>query len=188
VQLDHVTTARNNEKVILADGAPPSTESLYRQYAHSLLYFIERRVGRRAVAEELVHEVFLRYARISRPGVYAHRAYLFQIAHCVIADHHRWPDALDRTIDAEESEKRIAELESGAPEELDQEIDAARLQAAIDSLPRLERAVFELIRQGVPAADIARQCNVNRQAVLYRRRRAVELIAESLGLHPVKEG
>ncbi|MBI2003294.1 MAG: sigma-70 family RNA polymerase sigma factor [Candidatus Wildermuthbacteria bacterium] len=63
--------------------------SLYDAYLEPIFRFVALKVGSREVAQDLTSEVFLRFLRSGNDSIQNPRAFLYQIARNVVADHYR---------------------------------------------------------------------------------------------------
>ncbi len=121
----------------------------YREHFERVERFVVRRVGDRERAADLTAEIFLAAidsARRYRPRLGTPRAWLFGIARVVVANDGR---RLGRQRAGEERLRGSALLDEDDAARLDARIDAAarsrELYAAMDRLPKGERAVLELV-------------------------------------------
>ena len=177
---------------------PDIFEVFYREHVEVVECFVVRRVGDRERAADLTAEIFLaaidsahRYrSRLGTP-----RAWLLGIARVLVASDGR---RRDRQKVGEERLRGSTLLDEDDAARLDARIDAAArsrdLYAAMDRLPKGERAVLELVAIDelslTEAAAVARIRPVTARVRLHRARRKLrtELDAAAAEPPPIKEG
>ncbi len=169
------------------DGDAAAFEELYRRHKGGVYRYLLRGLNDRAVAEELLQEVWLSLIR-SRSG-YAVRAkfttYLYHIAHTRLIDHHRRRRS-EHEVDIDEaagaSLEDLAPDPSGGPEQ----IVAARQQAlrvvdALQALPAAQREAYLLFEEaGLNVEEIAGVTGVDREAAKSRLRYAFNKLRAAL--------
>lgn len=149
---------------------------LYRRYAPRVFGYCLRRIGDRDRAEDATSHIFLRALNGLRtfrpdPGTPAvtFRAWLFTIAHHVVADvyrrerHHASFDHPDR-----EGQRIISQLPDPARTPDDLVVardDARRLHAMLATLPERQRRVVELRLAGLTMPEIAQILGISLSAV-----------------------
>ena len=142
----------------------PSLEQISRELSEPLLRYLERYVGDRAVAEDLLQDTLIRIDQ-SLPGFEGRasiKTWAFAIATRVAADHFRKPANRARIVDVDES----MEL-PGSDRAVDQQIIVDEMNACvrrvIDGLPEDYRAALVLHEfEGQTAAQTAEimECSV----------------------------
>jgi len=143
----------------VARGDLSGMNAIYENRHRPLFRFFFRLTGRQAVAEDLVHEVFVRMIRyrhtyqsdVATPGVF--EAWMYRIARNTLADRHR---KLRHETTPAEGEMEM--IESGRPTPFDvasKRQDLALLYRALRALPEDKREVLVLARfQGLPYEQI----------------------------------
>jgi RNA polymerase sigma-70 factor, ECF subfamily len=119
-------------------------EAVYREMLPRVYGYILVRVRHEvALAEDLTQETMLAYARADRDRVRIANpaAWLFGTARFKVVDHYRSRSAQWEVPIGEEEAESLA---SNAEDELDQVIDRARLIAALDQLPDIQRIAILL--------------------------------------------
>lgn len=139
-------------------GDPVALAELYRAVAPSLLAFLERQLGARSEAEDVLHDSFLRLVDGSRPyearGRF--RSWMFTVAGRIALDRHR---KRRRRGDLQ----AFAEEATTPPAPTDPARDAEhaelrrRIDRALADLPERYAATFHLrVRERLPYGEIAR--------------------------------
>ncbi len=160
----------------------PSIQQITEELSSPLLRYLERYVGERAVAEDLLQETLIRIAR-GLPGFEGRaslKTWAFSIATRIAADHFRKPANRVRIVDIDES----AELSDGE-RTIDQQIVidemSACLRQVIDSLPEDYRAALVLHDlEGLNAAQTAEICGCSLPTAKIRIHRARIRLREAL--------
>lgn len=173
----HGCDGRRDEQRAESSGAPPAPEVVEALVANhrEFLAFLERRVGDRALAEDLLQEAFVR--SIDRLGELREqesvRAWFYRTLRNAVIDHHRRRAAADRRL-----ETLAAELDpdGAAPEELERTVCAcvARIAGTLKAEYALALKRIEL--DGVPVVDFAREIGIsesNAGVRVYRAREAL---------------
>jgi RNA polymerase sigma-70 factor (ECF subfamily) len=158
-------------------------EAVYRGMLPRIYGYILIRVRHdAALAEDLTQETMLAYARAHRDGVRIANptAWLFGTARFKVVDHYRGRSAQWETPIADEDLETIA-LDDAA--ELDRVIDRARLIAALDQLPDIQRlAILLRYAEGLSGRETATLLGKSEHAVeslLVRGRRVLrQLLTE----------
>ena len=158
-----------------------SFEAIYRAWAPPLYRYCYRRLGSVENAEDATSQIFQQAFR-GRAGFHGGSipAWLFRIAERVLIDHYRAAKPTT-TIDLAD------ELVDGTPGPDEQAIrsdDAARLDAAIATLPELRRQVIELRLAGLSSPEIARILERSPDWVRTTQRRAVLQLQATLQVTP----
>lgn len=163
-----------------AGGDVRAFEQLYDRHALALWRYVYRSVGDRAVADELVQDVWfgvVRQAPRYEPRA-RFRTWLFTLAHHRLVDHWR---ALHRhaSLDAEdEGGQRLADTLAadsgfGPVRQLQSREQAQALLDALTGLPDVQREAFLLQAEGgMSVAEIARATGVNPETAKSRLRYA----------------
>ena len=148
---------------------------LFDRHAFAVFRFFRRITRRAELAEDLTQEVFLRVVR-SLPayqGAGRESAWVFRIAHHVLADHGPLSEAA-RGI--------VIPLDEAVNEPHDEpsHVAAISFYEAVGLLPREEREVF-LLRElgGLTYAELAKDLETTEEAVrskLYRARRQIKRV------------
>ncbi len=135
-----------DEAVLVAravGGDGPALGQLYDQFHERIFRYLLARSGRIEEAEDLTGEVFLRVVRnIQRyrsQGV-PFSAWLFRIAHNVVASHHRANGRRPDVIPIDEDHAAVADPAVEAAVRA----DLRAVRAALVHLPKHQRAVVEL--------------------------------------------
>jgi RNA polymerase sigma factor (sigma-70 family) len=126
---------------------------IYESRGGDLLRYLKHRFCSEADARDIAQEAFLRFIRLSEPErVKNPEAYIFRIAGNLL-----WEQRLRKR----EQSGQSSEVESTVVEHTPFDLasagqSAARLRAALDILPPMQRAVLILhLRDGLSFADIA---------------------------------
>ncbi|MBY4676364.1 RNA polymerase sigma factor [Marinobacterium arenosum] len=124
----------------------PSLDALYQQHRPALLSHLQRMVKDPHIAEELLHDTFIRLSRMpALSSIRQPKSFLLKVASNLALDHlrqcQRQPDS--------GGEEELAEQASSEPGQLDlllQERRQRRLREAIDQLPPRARETLLLVR------------------------------------------
>lgn len=152
----------------------PVLEALVANH-REFLAFLERRVGDRALAEDLLQEAFVR--SIDRLGELREdesaRAWFFRTLRNAVTDHFRRRAAADRRL-----ETLAAELDpdGAAPEELDRVVCACVGRIAGTLKPEYAQALKRIELEGLPVVEFAREVGIsesNAGVRVYRAREAL---------------
>lgn len=140
---------------------------------------VQRRVGCRATAADLVQELFLRFWKRPQSPVEELGSYLLRSARNLAIDHLRGEDSRGRTLsvllpDEDEAQPSPEQaVQAGA--------ELARIEAALRALPERTRHVFLLSRvHGRTYGEIAEAMGVTRSAVEKHMMRALDACKASL--------
>lgn len=171
-----------------AGGDVQAFEALYERHEMRLWRFVFRSVGSRAEADELAQDVWLRLVR--QAGSYAPRAaaperpparfttWLFTIARNRVIDHLRTRQplaSLDESSDDQHAgvDTLAAPSGFGPVQRIENLQQAARLLAAVETLPVAQREAFLLLAEGeLSLADIAAATGVGLETAKSRLRYA----------------
>ncbi|MBI2647806.1 MAG: sigma-70 family RNA polymerase sigma factor [Candidatus Wildermuthbacteria bacterium] len=114
--------------------------SLYDAYLEPIFRFVALKVGSREVAQDLTSEVFLRFLRSGNDSIQNPRAFLYQIARNVVADHYRAHEKKG-TLPLSEYVEAIEE-DSGDMDIAALNIEMDRVRTALSSLSEGYREVI----------------------------------------------
>jgi RNA polymerase sigma factor (sigma-70 family) len=127
--------------------------SVYRERGADLLRYLRHRLKNEADARDIAQETFLRFIRLADPErLRIPEAYIFRIAGNLLWEHR---------LSEQKRSGQIAQQEPATEEVTPFEFamageTAARLRAALDSLPIMQRAVLLLhLRDGLSFSEIA---------------------------------
>lgn len=127
---------------------------LYDHYFGQIYRFVYSRMREQEAAEDVTSEVFLKALRaISRykPSGHPFSSWLYQISVNAIADHYRARRPTSNIDDA----VAVADPQQPLDERVEQKVEAARVWAAIDSLPDQQRTAITLkLGEDLKLADI----------------------------------
>lgn len=139
------------------------------------LAFLERRVGDRALAEDLLQEAFVR--SIDRLGELradeSARAWFYRTLRNAVVDHYRRRAAADRRL-----ETLAAELDpdGAAPEELERVVCACVARIAGTLKPEYAQALKRIELEGLPVVEFARETGISESNAGVRVHRAREAL------------
>lgn len=170
------------------DAANAAFEAIFREYYGPLCGFAERTVGSRAVAEEVVDDVFLRVweQRERWPKFEGMRAYLYTAVRNQALMHVRHESVVRRVVgDALRGEfvPGMGEVAASADDELHLRRFAKAAQQAIEQLPARNREVYRLYRQHhLSYAEIAEVLGLSVKTVENHLSRSLKSLRASLSL------
>jgi RNA polymerase sigma-70 factor (ECF subfamily) len=168
----------------MTDGKPegPSFEDVAEELSVPLQRYLERMVGNRAIADDLLQETLLRIARglPDFEGRSAVKTWAFSIATRVATDHFRRPATRVQIVDMDQtSEIPDSELNGEGRLVIDEMNSCVR--QVIDSLPADYRAALVLHDlQGLTAAATAEACGCSVATAKIRIHRARGRLREAL--------
>lgn len=172
----HCGSGRNEGADEKRDPAPPPSVVAALVANHrDFLAFVERRVGDRALAEDLLQEAFVR--SIDRLGELREeesaRAWFYRTLRNAVVDHHRRRAAADRRL-----ETLAAELDpDGAAETELKNVVCACVGRIADTLkPEYAQALRRIEIDGLPVIEFAREAGIsesNAGVRVYRAREAL---------------
>ncbi|HYQ50033.1 MAG TPA: sigma-70 family RNA polymerase sigma factor [Pseudomonas sp.] len=141
---------------------------------------VNRRVGCRATASDLVQELFLRFWRRPEVKVEALDTYLLRCAGNLAIDHLRSQGSRERV--AEASFPLDEPCSAQAPEQaLEVDHDLQRIETALRALPERTRQIFLLNRiHGRKYGEIAKAMQLSQSAVEKHMMRALEACKASV--------
>jgi len=161
----------------------PSFEEVAEELSGPLQRYLERMVGNRATADDLLQETLLRIAR-GLPGFEGRssvKTWAFAIATRVATDYFRRPDTRAHIVDLEDtSEITASEVDVDQRMVIDEMNSCVR--EVIDSLPEDYRAALVLHDlQGLTAAATAEACGCSLATAKIRIHRARARLRDALG-------
>lgn len=141
---------------------------IYQESRGELLRFLTARVGDRAEAEDLLHDLWLRIQSTDAGPIANGRSYLYRVAQNLVLDRAR---ARQRRLIRETAWSGNDHADPADPRaDIEAEIaareDAAALAAAMADLPEKAGLVFRLHKiDGLPHAEIAARLGISRSGV-----------------------
>ena len=128
---------------------------LYDQYAPRIYAYVYRRVGDACLAEDLTGDVFVRVIQAIQSERLWHtsfRAWLYRIAHNLVADHYR----RQRPVVESELDERLVAAEDDPVSAVAEQLSRQRLRAAISRLTPDQQQVLALrFGEGMKAREVA---------------------------------
>lgn len=126
---------------------------------------VRHKLPQRCDADDIVQETWLRFLKVAASGLLGNgRAYLYRVAHNLIADHYR---QRQRRREAPLEDAHMLALVDPAPQPEQHLLDTEQLRhldAIIAALPPRSRQVFLLARvEQLGLAEIGRQLGISRQ-------------------------
>lgn len=107
--------------------------ALYDQNIEAIFRFVYLKVSSQEIAEDLTAEVFMRFwKKLSQAEIENPRAFLYQVARNVVADHYRSRNA--RLVDLEETEELVETPRLSLEEIVDISVQMEQVQTALVSL------------------------------------------------------
>ena len=160
-------TSPNHKQVII--------EKLYKDYREELLRHIQGMVNDHGIAEELLHEAFIRLSRMPALSTIRQiRPFLYKIATNLALDYLR----ASKREAGKESDDQLVDWESGEPGQLEQVVrfrHLEQLNKAIDELPPRAREALILSRlQEKTLKEVARELNISQTMVEKHLRNALK--------------
>ena len=162
--------------------AQPSFDAVAREVAASMLRFLERYVGNRAVAEELLQETLIRMDKglPSFAGRASVKTWAFAIASRVAADYLRHPDRRTQIVPLDAIEEPV-DPERGMDERMVVGEMNACIRGVIDSLPESYRTALILHDlEGLSAEQTAEVCECSVATAKIRIHRARNRLKDAL--------
>jgi RNA polymerase sigma-70 factor, ECF subfamily len=160
----------------------PSFEEVAEELSVPLQRYLERMVGNRATADDLLQETLLRIAR-GLPGFEGRasvKTWAFKIATRVATDHFRRPDTRAQVVDMDQAEL-LPVLDNEGEERIVIDEMNSCMREVIDSLPEDYRAALILHDiQGLTAAATAEACGCSLATAKIRIHRARTRLREAL--------
>ncbi|MEM9886540.1 MAG: RNA polymerase sigma factor [Bacteroidota bacterium] len=163
-----------------------SKEQIVQDYGEVLQAFIRSRVGSKAIADDLLQEVWYQLSKLTDLAqIKNHKAWLYQVARNKIIDHYRKkiPDWLDDYLMEQEEYGNNGFLtDFYTPEEAYwREEFWETFYEALEQLPENQRSVFvqnEL--EDLTLREIAIQSNTNLKTIISRKGYAIRRLREHL--------
>ncbi|MDO5653963.1 MAG: RNA polymerase sigma factor [Brachymonas sp.] len=171
-----------------AGGDMAAFTTLYDRHAQRIWRYVYRHVGDRAVADDLVQDVWLAVVReATRYEVRARfTTWLFTLAHNRMVDHHRTRKS-HTSLDVENEEGQalaetlVANSGYGPVRQIESRQQAQQLLAALDALPLEQREAFVLqAESGMSVAEIAEATGVGMETAKSRLRYARAALRRAL--------
>lgn len=162
---------------------------LFERHERAMLAHVRRFVKDRALAEELVQEVFMRVYTAKRYSPdFRFQTWLYRVATNVCLNELRRARHGSRheTMEPEDDDRAPIQLESAVPTP-EMALDGARLQAKIEAvlegLPPKQRAAFLMVRHdGLSHEEIAESLETSVSAVKSLVHRALETLRREVSL------
>jgi RNA polymerase sigma-70 factor (family 1) len=168
----------------LKAGDQAAFEHFYNLYHLQLHHKILSLVGQEIVAEELLQDLFLKvwHRRHLIDPHQSFKAYLYQIAKNLIADHYR---SLARQLKIERN-TNLSELQLEDPTEetFPKDLALKAINEAMHTLSDQQRTVFTLSKiEGKSYQEISRQLNISDATIHTHMSRAVKQIREHIRIN-----
>ncbi len=185
-----MTLSRAQEDVIVerAKTDADAFGELYDHYFGQIYRFTYSRLHDQDAAEEVTQEVFMKALKAMpryKPSGHPFSAWLYQIAANAIFDHyrqHRATQSLDAAIEVADPQRPVAER-------VIQSAEAARVWAAIDSLPEQQRTAMTLkLGEDLKLSQIAVVMGKSEGAVKLLIHRGMVGVRQRLGVSLAAEG
>ena len=168
----------------LKAGDQAAFEHFYKTYHLQLHHKILNLVREDIVAEELLQDLFLKVwlKRHLIDPEKSFKAYLYQIAKNLIADHYRH---LARQLKMERaSEIEELEVEDSIDDMFPKDLALKAINEATQTLSEQQRAVFTLSKiEGKSYEEISQQLNISKATIHTHMSRAVKQIREYIRIH-----
>ncbi|WP_295568791.1 RNA polymerase sigma factor [uncultured Stenotrophomonas sp.] len=144
---------------------PTDVAQLCAAHYRPLHAHVRRKLPQRRDADDVVQETWLRVVKVAASGLLSNgRAYLYRVAHNLIADHYR---QRQRRREEALEDAQLHAIADPAPLPEQRLLDAEQLRhldAIIAALPPRSRQVFLLARvEQMALAEIGRQLGISRQ-------------------------
>jgi RNA polymerase sigma factor (sigma-70 family) len=136
----------------------------FRKYAPELHRYIERRMRRSGVAQDLTQDIFERFLQIEDTAVVRNpQAYLFGIASHVVCEALFREDRSLVMYDSEAVEEAGGQLDNALPDDVAERLSLQQdLKRALAELPTMHRTVLLLVkRDGLSYEEAARRTRLN---------------------------
>jgi len=160
----------------------PSFEDVAETLSGPLQRYLERMVGNRAVADDLLQETLLRIARglSSFEGRSSVKTWAFSIATRIATDYFRRPETRARIVDVDQAQE-LSVSDAGIEERLVIDEMNSCVRDVIDSLPEDYRAALVLHDlEGLTAAATAEACGCTLATAKIRIHRARSRLRKAL--------
>ena len=152
---------------------------LYDHFAPRIYAYIYRRLGDPQVAEDLTGDVFVRVIKAIQAERFWHtsfQAWLYRIAHNLVADHFRRRPIADLELD-----DQLAAAQDDVPSVVAKRLAARRLRAAISRLTADQQQVLALrFGEGMAARQVANIMDRSTGAVEALQHRALARLRRTL--------
>ncbi|MBS0418355.1 MAG: RNA polymerase sigma factor [Proteobacteria bacterium] len=154
----------------------------FRKYAPALHRYIERRMRRPEVAQDLTQDIFERFLQIEDTDVVRNpQAYLFGIASHVVREALFREDQSLVMFDSEAVEEGAQQLDNALPDNVAERLSLQQdLKRALAELPTMHRTVLLLVkRDGLSYEETSRKTRLNVNTVktyVFEARARVKLI------------
>lgn len=166
----------------LRRGDSAAFDAIYAEQRPRIFSFLARLTGRRALAEDLLQETFLRLCRHAPRLTPDTRIelWLFTVARNLARSHFRWSivdaDRLFGWGQLTEANKQASPFDMTSARELERVVERALLR-----LPMEQRELLILIAvERVPSEDVAHMLNLSGVALRQRLSRARKLLAKAI--------
>jgi RNA polymerase sigma-70 factor (ECF subfamily) len=162
--------------------APPEATAVFVANQRAFLAFLQKRVGSRAIAEDLLQEAFVRSAGVQADTEESLVAWFYRTLRNAAIDHHRRQQTATKALRsfATEMEDRAA-----PDEELREAICQCVTRLAATLKPELSRAITRVEVDGVAVKDFAAEVGItpgNAAVRVFRAREALrKQVARSCG-------
>jgi len=136
----------------------------FRKYAAELHRYIERRMRRSGVAQDLTQDIFERFLQVQdADAVRNPQAYLFGIASHVVREAQFREDKSLVTFDSEAVREAGGQLEHALPDDLAERMSLQQdLNRAFAELPAMHRTVLLLVKHdGLSYEEVAKRTRLN---------------------------
>jgi RNA polymerase sigma-70 factor (ECF subfamily) len=160
----------------------PTFDAVARELASSILHFLERYVGNRAVAEDLLQETLIRMDKglPSFAGRSSVKTWAFSIASRVTADYLRHPDRRTSIVPLDAIEEPVDPTLAIDERMVVDEMNAC-IRGVIDSLPETYRAALILHDlEGLSAEQTSEICECSVATAKIRIHRARDRLKQAL--------
>jgi RNA polymerase sigma-70 factor (ECF subfamily) len=150
----------------MAEDRKKTISAVFLATYNELSRHLSRRLARKADAEDVLQNTFLRIQKIPADAEIANpRSYLFRMADNLAIDHTRSQRAIERHVKTEEPVDKADE--SPLPERVvDYRQRLSRLRQAVSELPDRQRQVFLMHKfDGMSHAEIANELGITKSAV-----------------------
>jgi RNA polymerase sigma-70 factor (ECF subfamily) len=154
----------------------------FRKYAPELHRYVERRMRRPEVAQDLTQDIFERFLQVEdTEAVHNPQAYLFGIASHVVREALFREDKSLVAFDSEAAEDAGRQLDNALPDDAAERLSLQQdLKRALAELPPVHRVVLLLVkRDGLSCDEAARRTQLNVNTVrtyIFEARAKVKMI------------
>jgi RNA polymerase sigma factor (sigma-70 family) len=166
--------------------APADVAAVLAANREEFLAFVERRVGSRAVAEDILQEAFLRgMGRLESQAEESIIAWFYRTLRNAAVDHHRRHDSAGRALAAFAAEPAASADPAGADPALRQAVCQCVRRLAATLKPEYAGALERIEIDGVPVKDYANEAGIspgNAAVRIFRARAALrQQVSRSCG-------